>query len=125
MKYIIAVVLVSVLAGGLFSGKPVNNPAVDSDSLYIVVYTPGSSWDFKKQPQEQAYFSNHSKMLSTLRKEGRIKIGGRYSDKGVILLLSNSLQDARSIVFSDSAVINKLFTAELFPFSAFYKGCIE
>jgi hypothetical protein len=125
MKYIIAAVLVSILISGLFAGKPVNNPPATADSLFIVVYTPGSSWDFKKQPQEQAYFSNHSKMLSTLRKEGRIKIGGRYSDKGMILLQSNSLQDARSIVFGDSAVINKLFTAELFSFSAFYKGCIE
>lgn len=125
MKYLVGIIILVILSSGLAGNRSSIVENASADSTYLVLYTPGSAWDFSKKPQEQAHFGSHSKMLSSLRKDGTIKIGGRYSDKGMLLLQSSSLQDARNIIYADSAVITKLFTVELYSFSAFYKGCIE
>ncbi len=95
------------------------------DSLYIVTYTIGSSWDATKQPNEQTYFKEHSVNLSKLRKEGIIKAGARYGDKGIIVIASKSMTMAKEIIFNDVAVINKLFMADIQKLSVFYDGCLE
>ena len=95
------------------------------DSLYIVTYTTGPSWDIAKAPNEQPYFMDHSANLTKLRKEGVIKAGARYADKGIIFISASSLQTAREIIFADQAIIHKLFNAEVQKLNVFYDGCIE
>ena len=125
MKYLTGIIIPFILISG-FTGNRFSDTQIGfTDSTFIVFYTPGSAWNFSKPPQEQLHFASHSKMLSSLRKEGKIKIGGRYSDKGLLLIQSPSFQEAKNIIYSDSAVITKLFAVELYPFSAFYKGCID
>ncbi len=94
-------------------------------SLFVVLYTPGAGWDASKPPNEQKHFVSHSKRLGALRKEQRIKIGARYSDKGMLILQAVSLEEAQGIVSSDSAVIDGTFTAEIHPMMVFYQGCVE
>ncbi len=96
-----------------------------ADSLYIVTYTTGTSWDNTKPPNEQSYFKEHSANLSKLRKEGVIKAGARYGEKGMIFIAASSLQAAREIIFADQAVATKLFNADVQKLSVFYDGCIE
>jgi hypothetical protein len=96
-----------------------------ADSLYIVVYTTGPSWDNSKQPGEQTYFKEHSANLSKLRKDGVIKAGARYAEKGIIFITAPSLKVAQEIIFSDQAVTNKLFNADVQKLNVFYDGCIE
>jgi len=98
------------------------NPA---DSLFIVTYTVGSSWDANKQPNEQLYFKEHSAILSKLRKEGVIKAGARFADKGMIVITANSFTTAKKIILSDIAVVNKLFDADIQKLNVFYEGCLE
>lgn len=95
------------------------------DSLYIVTYTTGPSWDFAKKPAEQPYFKEHSANLGKLRKDGVIKIGARSGEKGIIVLAAGSLQVATEMIFNDPAVANKLFLADVQKFNVFYYGCIE
>jgi hypothetical protein len=95
------------------------------DSLYIVTYTTGPKWDHAKAPNEQTYFIDHSTNLGKLRKEGVIKAGARYGDKGIIFISASSLQAAREIIFADQAVFHKLFNADVQKVSVFYDGCIE
>jgi len=95
------------------------------DSLYIVTYAIGPAWDNTKPPNEQPYFMDHSANLGKLRKEGVIKAGVRYAEKGIIFITASSLQTAREIVFADQAVVNKLFKAEVQKVNVFYDGCIE
>jgi hypothetical protein len=96
-----------------------------ADSLYIVTYVTGTAWDTAKPPHEQPYFKEHSANLSKLRKEGVIKAGARYAEKGIIFISATSLQHAQEIIFSDQAVINKLFIADVERLNVFYDGCIE
>ncbi len=95
------------------------------DSLYIVTYTTGPAWDTAKAPNEQPYFMDHFSNLGKLRKEGVIKAGARYADKGIIFITASTLQAAREIIFADQAVIHKLFNAEVQKLNVFYDGCIE
>jgi hypothetical protein len=95
------------------------------DSLYIVTYTTGPAWDNAKAPNEQPYFMDHSANLGKLRKEGVIKAGARYAEKGIIFITASSLQAANEIIFADQAVVNKLFNADVQKLNVFYDGCIE
>jgi hypothetical protein len=94
-----------------------------SDSLYIVTYTTGPSWDVNKKPSDQTYFKEHSANLSKWRKEGIIQLGARYADKGMIILKAPSLLAAKELVLKDEGVLYKLFEADVQKFSVFYPGC--
>lgn len=94
-----------------------------SDSLYIVTYTTGPSWDVSKKPNEQAYFKEHSANLSKWRKEGIIQLGARYADKGMIILKAPSLVAAKELVLKDEGVYYKLFEADVQKLNVFYPGC--
>jgi len=120
MKLIVAFILVL----GCIYGHAQTQPAV-VDSLYIVTYTTGSLWDAAKPPQEQQYFKEHSANLSKLRKEGVIKMGARYADKGIVVIKARSLSVAKELIFADAAVANKLFIADIQKFNLFYEGCVE
>jgi len=68
---------------------------------------------------------DHSANLGKLRKEGVIKAGARYAEKGIIFIIASSLQAAREIIFADLAVANKLFNADVQKLNVFYDGCLE
>jgi hypothetical protein len=91
-----------------------------TDSLYIVTYTTGSTWNTSLKPNEQPYFKEHSANLSALRKAGTIKFGARYADKGIIVFKAASLQAATDLINTDRAVANKLFNADVQKLNAFY-----
>ena len=117
MKKILLVMLFSPMTYLVYSQS--------TDSLYAVTYTTGPSWDGHKSPNEQLHFKEHSSRLSQLRKDGVIKVGARFGVKGMIVIAASSLKAAKEIIFSDTAVINKLFVAEVEKMNIFYDGCIE
>ncbi len=96
-----------------------------TDSLYIVTYTTGPAWDTNKQPQEQPGFKEHSANLSKLRKDGIIKAGARYADKGIIVVTAKTIIAAKELINADVAVVNKLFVADVQKLNVFYEGCLE
>lgn len=96
-----------------------------NDSLYAIVYTTGENWDTAKSAWEQKAFDAHSRHLSRLRKSGTIKIGARFSDKGLIILHAKNTQEAKAILSRDTSVMQKTFKAEIFPFNVFYAGCVD
>jgi len=96
-----------------------------SDSLFIVNYSLGELWDKSKGPGEQPYFKEHGARLGQLRKDGVIKFGARYSDKGMIVIAAATYVKAKEIVNADVAVQNKLFSADVQKLNIFYDGCLE
>jgi hypothetical protein len=96
-----------------------------ADSLFIVTYSLGELWDKSKGPGEQPYFKEHGARLGQLRKDGVIKFGARYSDKGMIVIAAPTFVKASEIVNADAAVQNKLFVADLQRLNIFYDGCLE
>lgn len=97
----------------------------ETSVYFVLIYTTGENWDADKSFSEQVYSSEHSQFLSTLKKEGKIAIGARYSDKGFIVLKVKDETEARQLLEQDISVTHKTFKAEFFPFSPFYYGCIE
>lgn len=120
MKFIVLTLLLAGL-GSLGLQAQTTPP----DSLYIVTYTTGSLWDTAKAPQEQTYFKEHSANLARMRKEGTIKLGARYADKGIIVIHARTLAAAKELIHADVAVANKLFSADIQKFNLFYEGCVE
>ena len=96
-----------------------------TDSLFIVNYSLGESWDKSKGPGEQPYFKEHGARLGQLRKDGVIKFGARYSDKGMIVIAAATYVKAKEIVNADVAVQNRLFVADVQKLNIFYDGCLE
>jgi hypothetical protein len=121
MRLWIKLFLLVILAGLQLQAQ--SQPA--KDSLYIVTYTTGSAWDVAKKPNEQNYFKEHSSNLSAWRKNGIIKLGARYAEKGMIIIAAGSIQAARELIFTDPAVVNKLFNADVQKLNLFYEGCLE
>jgi hypothetical protein len=101
------------------------SPTKQIDSLYIATYTSGSAWDQSKGPNEQPHFKEHSARLGQLRKDGVIKFGARYGDKGSIVIIAKNFTAAKEIIHADVAVINKLFTVDIQKLNIFYEGCLE
>ena len=120
MRVLILLLFIGVGQSGFAQQAPVK-----SDSLFIVTYTTGPSWVKEKSPGEQTYFKEHSANLGSWRKEGLIKFGARYAEKGIIFLSAPTLAAARERIGSDPAVANGLFVADVQRLQPFYYGCID
>lgn len=94
-------------------------------AAYLVVFSLGPAWDRAKPPAEQSGFREHGRNLKRLRDEGRITLGARYSDKGMIVLRAESETAARGEIASDPGVRAGLFTFEVNALQPFYAGCLE
>ncbi len=94
-------------------------------SLFVALYTVGGTWDVAKEPQEQAYFQEHSAFLSKLRKDGIIEMGARFGETGMIVFKESDLVAAKALLHEDIALQNELFNVEVHPFNVFYKGCVD
>jgi uncharacterized protein YciI len=95
------------------------------EKLFLVQFTVGDAWAKEKAPQEQAYFAEHSANLKRLRTEGKLLLGGRYSDKGILIVRGPSEEAVRADIDQDPSVVNHTFNAAVYPFGTFYDGCVE
>lgn len=122
MKTIFLTLFVTLFATLVFSQETTSK---DNYEYFMVLYTLGENWDTTKQTHEQLFFKEHSLHLSELRKSEKITIGGRYSDKGMIILKAKDENEAKTAITKDIAIQNKIFKVEIFPFDPFYNGCVE
>ncbi|HEY0030645.1 MAG TPA: hypothetical protein VGC65_07800 [Bacteroidia bacterium] len=122
-KNILSILLLSNLLvfGFLFCSYKLGSKTAESPTLYIVEYSKGSKWDNGKDFDAQKYAKHHSAHLQNLRMQGVIQFGARYSDKGIVFIESESLEKARQMVDSDSAIINKMFAATVNELNVFYE----
>jgi hypothetical protein len=111
-----------VLTVGVASGQGVDPKP---DSLFIVTYTLGPSWDAAIPPGSQRHFKEHSANLGAWRKEGLIRFGARYADKGIIVITAPNTKALRMRIEGDPAVANGVFHADIQPLQPFFEGCVE
>lgn len=95
-----------------------------ADSLYALVYTRGPSWEDANTVGQQSGMREHSANLSRLRTEGRIVLGGRFGDYGLIVLRVRDRADALALLGPDSATARGVFRAELSPWFTIYEGSV-
>jgi hypothetical protein len=109
-----------------FSQSPTPTPQTAAAKQYfIAIFSKGPAWDEAKQANEQIGFKEHSDNLRRLRSDKRIPIGGRYGDKGMVIVEAKNKDEAQSLFASDVMVAKKTFTLELHAFQPFYKGSLE
>ncbi len=92
---------------------------------YAALFSRGEHWDTTKRPNDQPHFAEHGKNLQRLKTEGRIALGGRFGELGLVIFMSDSETEVRSFFSSDSLVLKDILKMELTKFNPFYKGCIE
>ena len=122
-------VVVAIVFGACLSLANVPAPAPQETApakrYFIAIFSRGPAWDEKKQAIEQTGFKEHGENLRRLRIEKKIPIGGRYGDKGMVIVEAKDEAEARTLFASDEMLVKKTFTLELHEFRPFYKGSIE
>jgi hypothetical protein len=121
---IMTIVICAGLSLAQSADRPPQEPA-QARQYFIAIFSRGTAWDDAKPANEQVGFKEHSENLRRLRSEKRISIGGRYGDKGMVIVEAKSEDDARSLFTNDVMVVKKTFSLELHQFRPFYKGTIE
>ena len=102
--------------------QPPSTPA--PSPLYAAIFKTGPKWDPAKPPNEQAFFREHSASLAKLRAAGRIVIGARYADVGLIVVSAPSEPEARRLFEADPSLGAGTFALEVHRFSVFYPGTV-
>ena len=95
------------------------------DALFIVTFSTGPAWTAGKPPGEQPAFREHGANLQRLRREGRIALGGRYANKGMIVARFPTEAAARQELGADPGVKAGTFTFDLAELRPFFEGCLE
>jgi uncharacterized protein YciI len=99
--------------------------AAEALPSFAVEIRTGPSWDAKKPPNEQALFREHSAHLRKLREEGRILLGARYSDKGLLVVSATDIAAVRALFDADPSIKAGTFAYEAHPLGVFYGGCVQ
>ena len=99
--------------------------ATQSPALFAVRFQPGAGWDKSKTPNEQAGFASHSANLQRLRRDGRVLLGGRFADLGLIVITAADAAAARDQFSTDETIAAKVFTIQIDPWSTIFEGCVQ
>jgi uncharacterized protein YciI len=111
----------------LASGQDAPSAAVATPApprFFAVEFRTGPKWDASKSPNAQAHFQDHTQNLQRLRQEGRVLLGGRYTDRGLLILAGASEEDVRGLFTADPSVANGVFVFDVWEFRPFYPGCV-
>jgi hypothetical protein len=90
-----------------------------ADERFVVFFTKGPSWDAGKELSAQAHIAEHSANIARLQTAGRILIGVRYADTGMLLLTAADVAAAKSEIGSDPAVAAGVLAADVQPARVF------
>jgi hypothetical protein len=96
-----------------------------SDTVYAVTIRTGPAWDQSKPPTEQLHFRTHSQNLFRLREEGKIVLGGRFGDVGLILVRAANEAEARQLFAADSSLVRGVFQAEFKVWRTIFDGTVS
>ena len=95
-----------------------------ANNLYVIELKTGPAWDASKPAHEQASFREHSANLKLLRDQGKLVLGARYADKGLIVVESPTEAEARAMFDQDASIAKGVFVYTLFEFNVFYGGTV-
>lgn len=107
------------------SPDPVPQKVAPAKQYFVAIFSRGPAWDDARPANEQAGFKEHSDNLRRLHAEKKLAIGGRYGEKGMVIVEARHEAEARAHFVSDVMLSKKTFELELHQFRPFYKGFIE
>lgn len=123
--HIVLIILVGACLSLVQTSARAPQETAQAKQYFIAIFSRGPAWDSAKPANEQTGFKEHSENLRRLRSEKKISIGGRYGEKGMVIVEVGNEADARALFASDVMVLKNTFTLELHQFRPFYKGSIE
>ena len=92
--------------------------------LYAVVVRTGPSWDAARPAAAQLHFKEHSANIRRLGTEGRLALGGRFGELGMLLVRAGSEAEARALFDADPSVAAGTFRLEVNEWRTFAPGCV-
>ncbi len=120
------VLAVAVVAPAPLAAQPAApiaaSGAAPAPKLFAVTFTTGPKWDAAKPPQAQAFFKEHSDHLARLRAEQHSVLGGRYADKGLLLVRAAAEADVRALLARDPSLAAGTFQATVDEYRPFQHG---
>lgn len=105
-------------------GEPAATTAAPTGPLFAVEFRTGPAWVEAKPANEQQFFREHSANLNRLRAAGRLIVGARYADKGLMIFSAATAEDIQREIDSDPSVKAGVFAYELHPFRVHFAGCL-
>ncbi len=111
---------VCLLAAPGFAASP-PAPATPT-KLFAVTLTTGPAWDATKSPNEQPHMPEHSANIARMRAAGLSVLGGRYADKGLILVRATDEAAVRAALASDPAIAGGTFKVTVDEYRPFQHG---
>ena len=105
------------------ASAPAPSPA--ASRLYAAVVRTGPSWDPAKAPGAQLHFKEHSANIRRLGAEGKLALGGRFGDLGLLVVRAGSEAEARALFDADPSVAAGTFRVEVNEWRTFAPGCVE
>lgn len=93
--------------------------------LFAVEFRTGAHWNTSLPPGQQAFMREHSANLKKLRDDGRIRVGARYGEVGLMVLEAASIDEARAWIEADPAVKAGTFRFEIQPLAVIYGGTLS
>ena len=121
-----AIAAASALTQGSSDPRSVASTAMQASqkpALFAVRFQPGAGWDKSKPPAEQTGFASHSANLQRLRRDGRVVLGGRFADLGLIVVSASDLAAAREFFTADETIAAKVFSIQIDQWSTIFEGC--
>ncbi|MDP3073320.1 MAG: nuclear transport factor 2 family protein [Opitutaceae bacterium] len=97
-------------------------PSAAAEKLFAVTITTGPAWDAAKPAAEQAFFKEHSANLARLRAAGLSVIGGRFADKGLLLIRAADAAAVRAELTRDPSITAGVFQATVDEYRPFQHG---
>lgn len=91
---------------------------------FAVEIMTGPNWDPNLSAYEQAFFKEHSTHLQQLRADGHIVMGSRYSDVGLLVFHSDSIDAINELMVADPSMQAGTFTYEVHAMNVFYPGFV-
>lgn len=95
----------------------------DEASYFLVIYTPGPSWNEALGYEKQPGLKKHHDYLKDLHINDQVVMGGSvmedmaYEALSVMLLRTGSLEEAKSLTIQDPGVQMRLVRAQVLPWS--------
>ena len=124
---LLGLALASALSGAAFAqatpASTASAPAA-AKSLFGVEIRTGPQWNAALPPSQQPLMREHSANLRKLRDEGRIRIGVRYGEVGLVVLEAATIEAARAWIEADPAMRAGTFRFEIHPLGVFYGGTV-
>ena len=126
LRTVIVLTCLAVSLASAFAQQPAAPAAAPAAAapLFAAVFRTGPKWDTAKAPGDQPFFREHSANLATLRAAGRIVIGARYADVGLVVVTAATEAEARKLFEADPSIAAGTFVLDVHRFSVFYPGMV-